>query len=100
MRGAIPAARGARARGSRSPAPSRCGRSGCVGAGGGLEQLDQVAVGVGEQRLAPAGAGDQVAAEGEARAAKPGEFGVEVVDDELDAVAARGGGIVRGGTGA
>ena len=48
---------------------------------GGLEQFDQVAVGVGEQDLAPAGAGDQVAAYGQAGAAEPGDLGIQVVDD-------------------
>src|SRR4051812_22713975 len=66
---------------------------------GGLEQFDQIAVGVGEQDLAPTRAGDQVAAERQARVAEPGDLGVEVVDDEVDAVVAGGGGIVGGGAG-
>src|SRR4051794_41699391 len=68
--------------------------------GGRLEQLDQVAVRVGEQDLAPAGAGDHVAAKGQARAAEPLDLCVEVVDDEVDAVAACGGGLVGGGASA
>ena len=56
---------------------------------GGFEQFDEVAGGVGEQDLASAGAGDDVAAEGQSGAAEPVDLGVEVVDDEVDAVAAR-----------
>ena len=67
---------------------------------GGLEQFDEVAGGVGEQDLAPARAGDEVAAEGQAGGAQPGDLGVEVVDHEMDAVAAGGGGRVGGGAGA
>ena len=57
---------------------------------GRLEQLDQIAVGVGEQNLPPTRAGDQVAAEGQVCIAEPGDLGVEVVDDEVDAVTAGG----------
>jgi hypothetical protein len=84
------------------PSPCRhgCGRWRCGGPVGGLEQFDQIAVGVGEQDLAPTRASDQVTAEGQARVAEPGDLGVQVVDDELDAVTARSGGIVGGGAGA
>src|SRR6266540_2639587 len=63
---------------------SRCGGRG-GGLVGGLEQLDQVAGGVGEQDLAPAGSGDRLAAEGQARATESVDLGVEVVDDEVEA---------------
>src|SRR5882757_10856742 len=79
---------------------SGCGRFGRPGPVGGLKQLDQVAVWVGEQDLTPAGAGDQVAAERQVRAAEPGDLGIQVFDDEVDAVAARSGGVIRGGAGA
>jgi hypothetical protein len=59
-----------------------------------LEQFDQVAGRVDEQDLAPAGAGDHGAAEGEAGVAEPGDLGIQVVDDEVDTVAASGGGVV------
>jgi hypothetical protein len=72
----------------------------CVGLVGGLEQFDDVAGGVSEQDLAPAGAGDRVAAKGHASAGEPGDLGIQVVDDEVDAVAASGGGVVGGGAGA
>jgi hypothetical protein len=65
-----------------------------------LEQLRQVAGGVGEQDLAPAGTGDYVASEGQTGLAEPRDLGVQVVDDEVDAVAAGGGGVVGGGAGA
>src|SRR5215218_9366943 len=67
------------------------GRCGCAGPLGRLEQFDQVASEVGEQDLAPAGAGDHVTAEGQAGAAEPGDLGVKVVEDDLDAVAASDG---------
>ena len=66
---------------------------------GGLEQFDQVAGGVGEQDLAPTGAGDHVAAEGQAGVTEPGDLGIQVVDDQVDAVVASGG-IVGGRAGA
>src|SRR3954469_10172781 len=77
-------------------------RDGLRGRGGPmdrLEQLDQIAVRVGEQDLPPTRAGDQVAAEGQVCIAEPGDLGVEVVDDEVDAVTAGDGGIVGGGAG-
>lgn len=69
------------------------------GAGGGFEEFYEVAGGVGEQDLPAAGAGDHVALEGEAGGAQPVDLGVEVVDDEVDAVASGGDG-VGGGAGA
>jgi len=60
-----------------------------------LEQLDQVAVGIGDQDLPPAGAGDHTAAHRQVRDPDSGDIGVQVVDDEVDAVAARGGGLLR-----
>ena len=53
-----------------------------------LEQLDQVPGGVGEKDLAPSGSCDHLAAETTAGVAEPVDFGVEVVDDEVDTVAA------------
>ena len=66
---------------------------------GGFEEFDQVARGVGEQDLMPAGAGDHVAVEGQSGAAQPVDLGVQVVHDQVDAVAA-GAGAGRGGAGA
>src|SRR3954464_5104924 len=69
---------------------------------GGLEQLDQVAGGVGDKYLASAGAGDRVAAERHPGSAEPIDLDVQILDDEVDAVATGcgriGGG--RAGTGA
>src|SRR5689334_21728885 len=65
---------------------------------GGLEQFDEVAGRVGDEELAPARSGDQVAAEGQAGFPEAGGLGLQVVDDEVDAVAARG--LVLGGGGA
>src|SRR6266542_6894433 len=78
---------------------SRLGRCG-AGLLGGLEQFDQVAGRVGEQDLAPAGAGDCVAAERHPGAAKPVDLGVQTIDDEVDAVATGGGRVGRGRAGA
>jgi hypothetical protein len=54
-----------------------------------VEELDDVARGVQQQDLRPARAGDHVVAEVESRLAKPGDLGVEVVHDEMDAVSSR-----------
>src|SRR3954467_4943663 len=83
----------------RNDTAMRDGLRGRGGPMGRLEQLDQIAVGVGEQKLPPTRAGEQVAAEGQVFIAEPGDLGVEVVDDEVDAVTAGGGGIVGGGPG-
>jgi hypothetical protein len=66
----------------------------------GLEQLDEVAGGVGEQDLSSAGAGDRVAAEGQPGVAEPLDLGVQAVDDEVDAVASGCGRVGRGRAGA
>ena len=68
-------------------------RTGLVTADGRLEQLDEVAGRIGEQDLTSAGAGDHLAAEGRSHAAEPVDLGVEVVDDEMDPIAAGGGGV-------
>jgi hypothetical protein len=67
-----------------------------------LEQLDQVAGGVGEQDLSPSRAADRVRAEGESGSAKSVDLSVEIIDDEVDAVAAGDGRVVGrdAGTGA
>ena len=65
---------------------------------GGREQLDQVARRVGEQDLTTARAGDDIAAERESGVAQPGDLGVQVIDHEVDPVAA--GDVVGGGAGA
>src|SRR5690242_10763039 len=62
-------------------------RSAC---GGGLEQFDEIAGRVGQQDLLPARTGDRVAAEHEPRLAEPVDFGVQVVDDQVDAVTSGG----------
>jgi hypothetical protein len=59
-----------------------------------LEQFDQVAGGVGDQDLATAGAGDQVAAERQPGRTQSVDLGVQIVDDQVDTVAAGRGGIV------
>ncbi len=61
---------------------------GCRSSAGGLEEFDQVAGRVGEQDLASAGAGDDVAKEGQTRVAEPSDLGIDVVEDEVDAIAA------------
>src|SRR5690349_4767481 len=66
---------------------------------GRLEELDEVSGGVGDQDLASAGAGHQVAAQRYPRGAEPLDLGVQVVDDEVDAVAAGCGGVGRRGAG-
>jgi hypothetical protein len=67
---------------------------------GGGEQFDEVAGGVGEQNLASAGAGDDVAAEGQSGAAQALDLGIEIVNGEMDAVAAGSCGVRRCGAGA
>jgi hypothetical protein len=61
---------------SRSSRVSGRGRTGCLGTAGRLEQLDQVAGGVGDQDLAPSGTGDHVAAEGDTHVPEPGYLGI------------------------
>src|SRR3954452_11812447 len=81
-------------RGSNSPRPaghsarSWCARLGGVGPVVSLEELDQVVVGVGQQDLASARSAHHLAAEGKARATEPVDLCIEVVDDEVDAIAA------------
>jgi hypothetical protein len=59
---------------------------------GGLEELDRVPGRVVDEDLLPAGPGDDVVAEPEACGAEALDLGVDVVDDEVDAVpAARSG---------
>ena len=53
--------------------------------------------GVGEQDLASAGAGDDVAAEGQSGAAQALDLGIEIVNGEVDAVAAGSCGVRRCG---
>src|SRR5262245_66669962 len=57
---------------------------------GGLEELDDVAGGVLEQDLPAAGSCEDVVAEPGPRGAEAGDFGIDVVDDEVDAVPAAG----------
>jgi len=64
--------------------------------GSGLEEFDEVAGRVGEQDLASSGSGDDVAVEGQPDGVESVDLGVEVVDDEMDAVPARGGGRTAG----
>src|SRR5262245_15479813 len=56
----------------------------------GLEELDDVAGGVLEQDLLAAGSLQDVVAEPGARVAQARDFGVDVVDDQVDAVPAAG----------
>src|SRR4051794_23061461 len=65
-------------------------RSGGLSAASGLEQLDRVAGGVLQEDLLPAGAADDVVAEGEACGAQPLDLGRDVLDDQVDAVPAAG----------
>src|SRR5262245_39423197 len=65
-----------------------------------MEQFDEVAGWVGEQDLAAARAGDRVTAERYVGAAQPCDLRVEVVDDEVDAIAARARGVGGCGAGA
>src|SRR6185437_16086079 len=58
--------------------------------GGRLKELDDVARRIQEQNLLAAGPGDDVVAERRARRAQAGDFGVEVVDDQVNAVPAAG----------
>src|SRR5262245_3134029 len=58
--------------------------------GGELEELDEVAGGVQEQDLLAAGSLDDVVAEPCTGVAEAGDFGIDVVDDEVDAVPAAG----------
>jgi len=53
-----------------------------------LEQLDEIAGGDFEQDLDTAGASDDVVAEGQPGLAEPGDLGIDVVDEEADAVPA------------
>ena len=57
---------------------------------GGLEELDQIAGRVLDEDLRPAGAGDDVVAEAQARGAQAVVLGGEAHDDELDPVPAAG----------
>jgi hypothetical protein len=59
-----------------------------------LEQLDDVARGVLEKDLGAAGSGEDVVAEGEPITAEARDLGLDVVDDEVDAVPAAGAGPV------
>src|SRR5262245_52576286 len=74
------------------PAGSWCRRT-----VGGLEQLDEVPRGVGEQNLAAARAGNYVAAERQPRVSQPVDLGIEVADDQMDPVATAVGGVVGRG---
>lgn len=65
--------------------------------GGGLEQFDQIAGGVGEQDLATTRPADHITTEGDTGSAQSGDLGVEVADDEVDTVAARPGHVGGGG---
>src|SRR4051794_21222839 len=65
-----------------------------------LEELDEVAVGVGEQDLLPAGAADHVAVQRYAGGVESVDLAGEVVDEQVDAVAAGPVGIDRGSTSA
>jgi len=65
-----------------------------------LEQLDQVPGRVSNQDLAPSGACDHLAAKRLAGVAEPLDFGIEVLQDEMDTVAARFGAVARRGAGA
>ncbi len=57
----------------------------------GLEQFDgEVARGVGEQDLTPTRTRDHVAAKRQSGGAQPVDLGVQVTDDQMDAVAAGG----------
>jgi hypothetical protein len=69
----------------------------CVG---GLEQFDQVASGVGEQDLTPSGPGNRLAEKRQTGATESVDLGVKVLDDEMDAVAARAGGVCGRSAGA
>ena len=60
---------------------------------GRLEELDDVAGRILEQDLLAAGPFDDVVAERRAGVAEPGDLGVDVVDDEVDAVPAAGSGL-------
>src|ERR687898_2665405 len=72
----------------------------CTGSAGGGEQFDEVAGRVGEQDLASARAGYDVAAEGQSGAAQALDLGIEIVNGEVDAVAASSCGVRRCGAGA
>src|SRR2546428_6252338 len=64
----------------------------CESASGGLKELDRISRRIVEEDLLPAGSGDDLAAESHARRAKAHDLGLDVVDDEVDAVpAARAG---------
>src|SRR5262245_44533893 len=58
--------------------------------GGELEELDDVAGGVQEQDLPAAGSLDDVVAEPCTGVAEAGHLGIDVVDDQMDAVPAAG----------
>src|SRR5262245_19096998 len=58
--------------------------------GGELEELDDVAGGVQEQDLLATGSLDDVVAEPCPGVAEAGDFGIDVVDDQVDAVPAAG----------
>src|SRR5262249_44133505 len=70
-----------------SPSGHR-GSPSCWTGGGGLEELDDVAGGVLEQYLLAAGSFEDVVAEPSTGAAETGHLGIDVVDDEVDAVPA------------
>src|SRR2546428_2187819 len=60
--------------------------------GSGLEELDRVSGRVVEQDLRAAGSLDDIVAEAEPGGAQPGDLGLDVVDDQVDAVPAAGAG--------
>src|SRR5919201_6072590 len=58
-------------------APSACGW---------LKQLDRVAGWIVEQNLLPTRTGDHVVPEAHARPSQPGDFGIDVVDKQVNAI--------------
>ena len=75
-------------------------RAGDSAAGGGLEELYEVAIRVREQDLTATGSGDHFTAERKARGAEPVDLGVQVVEHQVDAVASGNVGLLRRGSGA
>src|SRR5262245_54681249 len=70
------------------PCPRNSSRLARSGSARRLEELDRVPGRVVDEYLLAAGAGDDIVAEAETRCAEPLHLGLDVVDDEVDAVPA------------
>lgn len=74
-------------------------RAGDSAAGRGLEELDEIAVRVRQQDLTATRSGDHLTAKRQTRRSEPVDLGVQVVENQVDAVASRNVGLLRRGSG-